>query len=595
MSASGVAVSPYDVVLVKPSHYDDDGYVIQWRRSYIPSNSLASVYALVQEVRDGGSLPVDLRISAYDETHTAVPRKRIIRSIRDSGGRGIVFLVGVQTNQFPRAVDLARSFVEAGIQVAIGGFHVSGCLSMLPGIPGDIQAALDMGISIFAGEAEGRMESFLRDAVEGRLKPVYDYLNDLPDISDVAKPFLPLDVAGRYMKRFTSIDAGRGCPFQCSFCTIINVQGRKSRHRSPESVAELIRMNHERGIRRFFITDDNFARNQNWEAILDRIIELREKEGIKPKLTLQVDTLCHRIPGFVGKARRAGVNRVFIGLENINPQNLKSAQKHQNKITEYRRMLQAWRAEGVITYAGYILGFPADTPESIARDIEIIKRELPIDLLEFFVLTPLPGSEDHRRLHQAGVDMDPDMNKYDLEHATTDHASMSREQLQDVYRRAWDRYYTPEHIEVLMRRAEASGTRAKRAANMIIQFYGSVRYEGVHPLQSGLFRIKRRTDRRHGLPLANPLLFPLRRTWEILSTYIPAGVFWLRLARLTKRIEREQRRNPYVDLATAPVPEDGAEERLEMFEASEAAKAQVAKIRSGGGRLRASSGTQGAD
>ena len=55
-----------------------------------------------------------------------------------------------------------------------------------------------------------------------------------------------------------------------------------------------------------------------------------------------------------------------------------------------------------MTYAGYILGFPTDTPETIARDIEIIKKELPVDILEFFYLTPLPGSEDHKKLHMRG-------------------------------------------------------------------------------------------------------------------------------------------------------------------------------------------------
>ena len=88
---------------------------------------------------------------------------------------------------------------------------------------------------------------------------------------------------------------------------------------------------------------------------------------------------------------------MFIGLENINPDSLKGASKGQNRITEYRAMLQAWRKVGVLTYAGYILGFPNDTPESIARDIGIIQRELPIDILEFFMLTPLPGSKDHQR------------------------------------------------------------------------------------------------------------------------------------------------------------------------------------------------------
>ena len=122
---------------------------------------------------------------------------------------------------------------------------------------------------------------------------------------------------------------------------------------------------------------------------------------------------------------QAGVRRVFIGLENINPDNLIAAKKRQNKITEYREMLQKWRNHGAITCAGYIIGFPADTKESILRDIEIIKRELPLDILEFFFLTPLPGSEDHKVLWEKGIWMDPDLNKYDVSHPVSHHPKMS--------------------------------------------------------------------------------------------------------------------------------------------------------------------------
>ena len=145
------------------------------------------------------------------------------------------------------------------------------------------------------------------------------------------------------------------------------------------------------GIRHFFITDDNLARNKDWEAIFDRIIKLRERENMNIRLMVQVDTLCHKIPNFIEKAARAGTNRVLVGLESINAANLLAAKKRQNKITEYRTMLLAWKNAGAITTAGYILGFPFDTPESIREDIAIIQRELPLDILEFFCLTPLPG------------------------------------------------------------------------------------------------------------------------------------------------------------------------------------------------------------
>ena len=180
-------------------------------------------------------------------------------------------LVGVQSNQFPRALDLARRFRQAGMQVAIGGFHVSGCLAMLPDLPAELQEALDLGITLFAGEAEGRFADLLRAAYERRLEPLYNFMADLPELQGQALPYLPPEVARRYAPCPGTFDAGRGCPFQCSFCTIINVQGRKSRFRDPDDIERLVRANLAQGIRHFFITDDNFARNRNWEAIFDRI------------------------------------------------------------------------------------------------------------------------------------------------------------------------------------------------------------------------------------------------------------------------------------------------------------------------------------
>ena len=250
-------------------------------------------------------------------------------------------------------------------------------------------------------------------------------------------PLLPAERVMRTAGANTSFDAGRGCPYQCSFCTIINVQGRKSRGRSADDVERTINEHWQHGVRHFLLTDDNFARNKDWEAIFDRIFEMRERDKSKLRLVIQVDTLCHKIPNFIKKAGRAGVNRVFIGLESINPANLLAAKKRQNKITEYRKMLLDWKNVGAVTYAGYIVGFPGDTPESLREDIEIIKRELPLDILEFFCLTPWPGSEDHKVLWQKGAWMDADMNKYDGEHVVADHPKMSKKDWEQTYQNAW--------------------------------------------------------------------------------------------------------------------------------------------------------------
>ena len=578
MTGRAFDATPFYVELIKPSHYDDDGYVIQWRRAWIPSNSLACLYGLMLDAIDRRVLgdDVDIVANANDETNRVVPIQSIVRRL--AGARGLVLLTGVQSNQFPRAVDIARKFRDAGIQVVIGGFHVSGCLAMLPELPDDIKAAQEMGVSLFAGEAEGRLDEVLRDAWQGALKPLYSFMADLPGLREQPTPILPSSVVDRYIGNMGCFDCGRGCPFQCSFCTIINVQGRKSRWRDTDDIEQLVRANVKQGVHRFFITDDNFARNRNWEAIFDRLIELKDRDGLDLHFIIQVDTLCHQIPNFIDKAARAGCRRVFIGLENINPDNLIAAQKRQNRITEYRTMLQAWRNAGVVTYAGYILGFPADTPESIERDIRIIQRELPIDILEFFILTPLPGSADHQRLWRNGVWMDPDMNKYDLEHVTTRHAQMTPEELDAIYKKAWDIYYAPEHVETLLRRAAASGLKPVRLMQMVLQFHGSMKYEKLHPLQSGLFRRKLRTTRRYGLPLESPLVFYPRRLWEILSSYLPFGWYWLRMQLLRKQIQNDPRAKEYTDLALTPVGE-AEDEELELFAETGGGEAAVAKAK----------------
>ncbi len=568
------------VELIKPSHYDDDGYVIQWLKAWVPSNSLACLYALTLDLAEQGALGPDVEVvvNAYDETNTVIPIRKIIRRLARSEDPGLVCLVGVQSNQFPRALDIARRFRAAGIQVAIGGFHVSGCIAMLPELPADLQEALDLGVTLYAGESEGRLRDFYLDAVHGRLQPLYNWMSDLPALNDQPTPFLPEAMVRRYGGAIACFDAGRGCPFQCSFCTIINVQGRKSRYRSADDIERLVRANVAQGIVRYFITDDNFARNKNWEAIFDRLGDLREELDLPFSIIIQVDTLCHKIENFIPKAKRAGVARVFIGLENINPENLLAAQKRQNKITEYRKMLQDWRNHQIITYAGYILGFANDTPERIAHDIEVIKRELPIDILEFFCLTPLPGSADHKDLYLRGVPMDPDMNIYDLEHVCTAHPVMTKDEWQDIYNRAWDLYYSDEHVATLMRRMVKSGNKPERIWAHTLQFAGCMRFEKVHPLQGGYFRRKIRRQRRSGLAVENPLVFYPRRLWETVRTYGPFAAYALRMWLWCRRIKRDPATASYMDLALTPV-EDAEDEHLEMFEHSDAAKAAVAKAK----------------
>ena len=558
------------LLLIKPSHYDDDGYVIQWVRSQIPANSLACLYGIAQQARAAHALgpDVDIEIEAIDECNARVRPERLARSIRDAGD-GMVMLVGVQSNQFPRALDIARRFRALGVKTAIGGFHVSGTLSMLPGIESSVQLALDLGCSIFAGEAEeGRLEVVLRDAAAGALKPIYNYMDALPSLEGAAIPFLPSNVLKRTMGGVSSFDAGRGCPYQCSFCTIINVQGRKSRRRSADDVEQIIRANAAQGVHDYFITDDNFARNKDWEIIFDRLAKLIEVDKLNIQLTIQVDTLCYKLEGFIPKARRAGVRRVFIGLENISPDNLVAAKKRQNKITEYRQMLMEWKRHRILTYCGYITGFPNDTPERLLRDVRIVQKELPVDLLEFFYLTPLPGSEDHQKLAREGVWMDPDLNKYDLNHAVARHASMSLETWRKLYRECWKAFYSDEHMLRVMRRNAAMKNNLVKVMFFLSWFKGSLFIEDVHPLEWGLFRVKHRRDRRPGLKIEPVWSFYPRFAIESVVKQVRWVALWAGLWRSYQATRGDPAKLDYTDESMAI--EDEHEGERDMFQTDEA-------------------------
>jgi radical SAM superfamily enzyme YgiQ (UPF0313 family) len=580
----------FSLYLIKPSHYDDEGYVIQWYRSSIPSNSLACVYGLALDCinRQVLGADVEIKLEALDETNTRIRPAKIARTIRQRGGEALIAMVGVQTNQFPRAMDLARQFQAEGLTVAMGGFHVSGCLAMLPELPADLQEALDLGICLFAGELEGRFDNILRAARDGTLEPLYNYMDELPGIDGEPVPFLPAQLIHRTSGARTSFDAGRGCPYLCSFCTIINVQGRRSRRRTADDVERIVRDNVAQGVYNFFISDDNMARNQDWEVIFDRLIHLRENEGIPIYIIIQVDTLCHKIAGFIEKAGRAGVNRVFLGMESINPDSLKSARKGQNQITEYRKLFQAWHDVGALTYAGYILGFPGDTPESIERDIRIIQRELPVDLLEFFILTPLPGSQDHKELHAAGVWMEPDMNKYDLEHVTTAHSNMSPEELQHIYRKAWDIYYEPAHVLRVLRRARACGYPPDNMMMKLLVFHASIKFEKIHPLEGGIFRRKYRQDRRSGLGIENPLVFWTRFVAENVSKYARFARMYLAHRQIARIAAKLPEISPEEDVALRPAQDDDWQ-ALSIYNATDAAKNAVDRVRRKKARRKAGS------
>ena len=206
-------------------------------------------------------------------------------------------------------------------------------------------------------------------------------MNDLPGLEGATVPMLPRERVNRTIGVVTSFDAGRGCPFLCSFCTIINVQGRKSRYRTADDVEAIVRANLAQGITLFL----HHRRQPRPQPELGADLRPPDRDCVRrvssSRFVMQVDTACHKIPRFIEKAGGRRASGVFIGLENINPDSLR---RREEEAEPHRRLSRdaAGLAEGraALTYCRLYPRLSRTTRrKSIVRDIEIIQRELPLD------------------------------------------------------------------------------------------------------------------------------------------------------------------------------------------------------------------------
>jgi hypothetical protein len=173
--------------------------------------------------------------------------------------------------------------------------------------------------------------------------------------------------------------------------------------------------------------------------------------------------------------------------------------------------------------------------------------------------------------------MDGNLNNYDFEHVVSDHPKMSRVEWQAIYKEAWTRYYSPAHVETLLKRGAAAGTPLLSLVKALVPFIHMAPVENIHPLQAGLFRRKHPSERRYGLPhvslgafYADHIAKTIANNFKLIGTIV-----WI--LRLKRRIERDPRRHAYIDVALTPVVDDDA--TLDLLTKTTGALAAIAHIK----------------
>lgn len=531
------------VLLIKPSRYDDEGYVIQWWRSFMVANVLSVVAGIVVDAGRRKCLGPDVTIETrlIDEVAEIVRPKKLA-DWASQFDKTVVFLVGVQTSQFPRALDMARQFTDLGIPVIAGGFHVSGAMAMVPDWEPAFTGVKEAGVTLYAGELENGIDALLADIWSGEIKPLYNYLHATADLPKSPDQVIDADLAAQTFDRPYAMEVSRGCPFMCSFCTIINVHGRTMRHRSLEGIERHVRTCVANGIHKILISDDNFARSPIWREVTELLARLQKELNVELEVFCQVDALATRIKGFVEACRAGGIKRVFIGLESLRPDNLAAASKGQNKVHQMRDMLMTWKRAGMVLYPAIIIGLPNDTPERVMEDIRFLQDELPVDIVEFFLLTPLPGSADHKQMVAEGITMDLDLNRYGSMYAVMDHPKMTRQEWDTLFWNCWRSYYTLSHLKTLIARGLLYGASTEEIRATFVCSLGSARWEGLNALDSGAIRIKDRHTRRPGFP--KPWAVPHFLKRLVINTSIATATITLLLYSdlLERWLRREQRK-----------------------------------------------------
>ena len=468
--------SPMRVVIVKPSKYTVGGDVERFRWGLMPNSTVPYVRSMTPSELDG----TQLDIHSIDEyVHTDLNYMSLFRQARS--GRTLVALVGVQSHQFHRALDLAAYAHNHGCMVVIGGPHVMTCdTSMLQG----------NGISFALSEAELVWPQILQDAADGQLQPVYGqdqrWQEELQ--APVIIPPTRRDLV-RYVEPLMGLYPARGCPFICNFCSVIKIAGRRVRSQSIDTTMASLRAAKAAGVRLIIFTSDNFNKYPEAETLLEAMVD----EQLNLEFFVQCDTQIAKQEPLVAKLAKAGCYQMFVGAESFNRQTLIDAKKRQNCPDTYRDIVRLCNEYGIGSHFSNIIGFPGDTELEVHEHLETL-RELGPTWSSFYILCPIPGTEQYDDFLADGLITEKNLDRFDTTCLTWRHPHFSRVRLSELLYDCYRQFNSWSHA---LQNVKDRGLRHKKKLAKSVGSLGMsmfIRYcawRRTHPMSGGVMRVRR--------------------------------------------------------------------------------------------------------
>ncbi len=397
------------LLLIQPSQIIDGGKVYKAKKIMFPRLSLPVLASLT---------PPEIQVEIVDEYFEDVPFDDAADII------GVSFM----TSQAPRAYQIGDEFRKRGKKVVLGGIHASA----LP------EEALEHADAVVVGEAEEIWPQVLEDFKNGKMQRIYKSIN-FPKLSGLPMPRYDLLKKDRYrlFKINFPIQAGRGCPFKCEFCSVSRFFGNQYRWRPVEEVVQEVQ---KIKIKKVFFVDDNIVGHRAYaRELFKALIPLKIRWVGQASLNLAKDE------ELLNLAAESGCAVLFMGIESISESNLKAIRKVFLKAEEISDLASKIHKKGILIHASIIFGMDDDGPDTFQKTVDFLIKEK-VAYAEFFLLTPLPATEMYKKLEKEGRILDYDWSNYDCFHVVFRPLKMDEETLEKGLWDAYKKFYSTSSI-----------------------------------------------------------------------------------------------------------------------------------------------------
>ena len=336
-------------------------------------------------------------------------------------------IVGITgfTSEVPGAYEIADNFRKKGVTVVMGGVHVSA-------MPDE---ALQHANAVVIGEAELVWHKLLDDFKKGELKPRYK-ADRLCDMKNMAIPRRELLDRKMYSGYYT-LQATRGCPFNCDYCAVTAFFGNEFRIRQVDEVIEEIKGFNSK---EFFFMDDNIVGRPKYaKELFRRLIPLNVIWGSQASITMAKNLELLQLYA------KSGGKYAFIGFESLSQKNLEKMNKGWNSAEGYKEAIRKIHDAGINIVGSFVFGLDEDDPSVFRNTFDFI-METRLDAAQFHILTPLPGTVTYRTLEKEWRIIDRDWGKYHTGEVVFQPKGMTAEQLQSGYYWIFRKTYTIPNI-----------------------------------------------------------------------------------------------------------------------------------------------------